>query len=167
MRFVAATITTFVLIGFWHGASWNFVLFGLYNGLWVVFYGYATRWLPESWAKIPGGNTLAIGFHLIAVSLVGSMLFREQHIDRIWEHITRNPFAATTDQWAATTVLMSVILAGCVPLLLGWLWDRVAAPALKGSVWLWPLQTTGWAFMLVCMTIFYRVSGRDFVYFQF
>ncbi len=166
-RFVMATITTFVLIGFWHGASWNFVLFGLYNGLWVVFYGYATRWMPDSWAKIPGGNALAIGFHLVAVSLVGSMLFREQHVGRIWEHITRDPFAASVEEWVATTVLMSVILAGCIPLLLGWLWDKTVAPALKGSVWLWPMQTTSWAFMIVCMTLFYRVSGRDFVYFQF
>ena len=31
-RFFWATVLTFVLIGFWHGASWNFVLFGLYHG---------------------------------------------------------------------------------------------------------------------------------------
>jgi alginate O-acetyltransferase complex protein AlgI len=167
IRFAWATITTFVIIGFWHGASWNFVLFGLYNGLWVVFYGLVTRRIPASWAAIPGGNALAIAFHLVAVSLVGSMFFREQHVGRIVGHLTRNPFAATPDEWVATVVLGSVIATGCVPLLLGWLWDKEAAPRLAGSPWLWPMQTTAWAAMGAAMFVFTRVTARDFVYFQF
>lgn len=31
-----ATITTFFVSGLWHGASWNFVLWGLYFGFWVL-----------------------------------------------------------------------------------------------------------------------------------
>lgn len=30
---ILAIVITFVLIGFWHGASWTFALFGLYHGL--------------------------------------------------------------------------------------------------------------------------------------
>ena len=166
-RFVWATVLTFVLIGFWHGASWNFVLFGLYNGLWVVLYGYLTRAIPPSVAKLPGGSWLAIAFHLVAVSLVGSMLFREQHVGRIVEHLTRNPVAASRDEWVATTVLLSVVLAGCVPLLLGWVYDKVVKPRVEQSPWEWPLQTTGWTAMAVAMFLFYRVTAQDFVYFQF
>ena len=64
LRFAAATVATFVIIGFWHGASWNFILFGLFNGLWVVFYGLVTRHIPPAVARLPGGSALAIAFHL-------------------------------------------------------------------------------------------------------
>ena len=30
----------FTAVGFWHGANWNFLLFGIYNGLLVVWYTY-------------------------------------------------------------------------------------------------------------------------------
>jgi alginate O-acetyltransferase complex protein AlgI len=33
---IIATITTFFVSGLWHGASWNFVLWGLYFGFWVL-----------------------------------------------------------------------------------------------------------------------------------
>jgi D-alanyl-lipoteichoic acid acyltransferase DltB (MBOAT superfamily) len=167
LRFALATVGTFVLIGFWHGASWNFVLFGLYNGLWVVAYGFLVRWLPPAAKRIPGGEALAIGFHLVAVGLVGSMLFREQHVGRILEHLTRNPLSAEPAEWVATVVLLSVTAAGCLPLLLGWAFDKSVRPQLEGTVWYWPLQTTGWAVMAACMFLFYRVTAQDFVYFQF
>ena len=47
----ANVIATFLLSGFWHGASWNFVLWGLYHGLLLVvtrMLGRALR-LPERW----------------------------------------------------------------------------------------------------------------------
>lgn len=34
----ASTIFSFTIIGLWHGASWNFVLFGLYQGIIVSVY---------------------------------------------------------------------------------------------------------------------------------
>lgn len=39
------TIFTFTLIGFWHGASWTFILFGLFNGIFMV--------LQNLYMKIP------------------------------------------------------------------------------------------------------------------
>lgn len=36
-------IITFIVMGFWHGASWNYVFWGLYNGLLLA--AYAT-WVP-------------------------------------------------------------------------------------------------------------------------
>ena len=30
------TLITFIIIGLWHGASWNFILFGLLNGVFII-----------------------------------------------------------------------------------------------------------------------------------
>lgn len=35
-RWKIITITVFVLIGFWHGPTWNFILFGLFHGVAMV-----------------------------------------------------------------------------------------------------------------------------------
>jgi len=123
--------------------------------------------VPEWLAKLPGAEWLAIGFHLIAVSLVSSMFFREQHLGRIVGYLQRSPFDATREEWVAATVLMSVVVAGCVPLLLGWIYDQTVKERVDGTPWEWPLQTTGWAAMGVAMFLFYRVTAQDFVYFQF
>ena len=37
-RLVAALLTTFLLIGLWHGAGWNYLAFGLWHGVWVLLY---------------------------------------------------------------------------------------------------------------------------------
>jgi len=166
-RFAWATVLTFVLIGFWHGASWNFVLFGLYHGFWVVAYGLLVRRLP-SWSRdIPLGESLAIMFHLVVVGLVGSMMFREQHTQRIFEHLSRNPLAGTLEEWVATTVVLSVTLAMSLPLFVGWCWDVWVKPRIVRSPIHFGLQTTAWACYIAAMSVFYRVTAQDFVYFQF
>lgn len=40
------TICTFVLIGFWHGPTWNFVLFGLFHGVAMVLQRMYIRYKP-------------------------------------------------------------------------------------------------------------------------
>ena len=166
-RFAWATMLTFLLIGFWHGASWNFVLFGLYHGFWVIAYGLIVRRIP-AWAKeIPGGSALAIAFHLLVVGLFGSMLFREQHVDRIVQYLSTNPLVASGDEWVATTVVLSVTCIVTLPLLLGYLFDVYLKPRVEDSTWYLPIQTTAWAFYAVMMAVFYRGIAQDFVYFQF
>ena len=167
LRFGAATLLTFVLVGFWHGASWNFVLFGAFHGIMVIAYGLLPRALP-SWARsLPGGGAVAVGFHLVFVGLVGSLLFRERHVDRIVAHLAQRPWAAGPDEWAATAVLLAVTGAVCVPLLIQWALVRLVVPRVEGSVAYLPLQTTSWALLVGAMFLFYRTTLQDFVYFQF
>lgn len=62
----------FFLMGLWHGANWNFVLFGLWNGLAFVLERRLWRGAgPPAW----------IGrFYLLFVMLVGLTLFRSTHL---------------------------------------------------------------------------------------
>jgi alginate O-acetyltransferase complex protein AlgI len=38
-----AVMCTFFLSGFWHGASWTFILWGVVHGIWLVFETYTVR----------------------------------------------------------------------------------------------------------------------------
>jgi alginate O-acetyltransferase complex protein AlgI len=166
-RLGGATVLTFVLIGFWHGASWNFIVFGLYHGFWVMAYGVLVSLVPRSLEGSRWGRYMAIVFHLTVVGLVGSMLFREQHLGRIVEHLTRNPLAASTPEWIATSVLLSTLVALCAPLIFGWWWGERVAPRLEGTGWVWPIKTTAWACWIAGIVLCYRTTTQDFVYFQF
>lgn len=42
---------TFLLIGVWHGAGWNFVCFGLFWATWMVLYEAWRRWRPTAWTR--------------------------------------------------------------------------------------------------------------------
>lgn len=46
-----AILTTFLLIGLWHGATLNFLLFGLSQGVGVVFVHYSSTWLKKRLGK--------------------------------------------------------------------------------------------------------------------
>lgn len=166
LRFAVATVAAFAVMGFWHGPRWSFVLFGLWNGLWVVAYGSLVRYVPPRVASMPGGRALAVAFHLGVVSLIGTMLFREVTLVRIVGHLSRSPVHATGAEWVATLVLASVVVAGIVPLLSVWAVGRWVRPRVPDGLW-FPVQTTGWAVAVVGMFVFSRVTAQDFVYFQF
>lgn len=47
MRFYSAVMLTFLVSGFWHGAGWRFVLWGVINGVFVCMAHFMTR---RNWA---------------------------------------------------------------------------------------------------------------------
>ncbi len=65
---------TMVLGGLWHGAAWNFVLWGAFHGAWLIIDRLVgNRRLPEEYS--PGGRWLrrVLTFHVVCLSWV---LFR-------------------------------------------------------------------------------------------
>ncbi len=166
-RFGVAVTITFVVIGIWHGASWNFAVFGLFHGFWMFVYSAIERHRPQWTSTIPLGRPAAIAFHLVAVSMVGSLIFREPRLDRLISHLTTHPFAGGRDDWVAVAVLLGITGTACTPYLVSSIWKRWILPRVEKSVWLLPAQTTGWALAAMAMFVFYRVSAYDFIYFQF
>ncbi|HHO51237.1 MAG TPA: MBOAT family protein [Deltaproteobacteria bacterium] len=166
-RFFGATLLTFTIIGLWHGASWNFVLFGALHGVAMIVYTLLGRALPRPLLALSWGRPLAIVLHFVAVSVPGSMLFRETHPARIVHHLTTPPLTATPDEWIATSVLLGVTALCAAPLVASHAIERWVLPRVQGTVWLLPMQTSTWAISGVGMFVFYRVNTYDFIYFQF
>jgi D-alanyl-lipoteichoic acid acyltransferase DltB (MBOAT superfamily) len=76
-----AIIITMLLVGLWHGASWNFVAFGLINGLVLVFeripVGRNGRSLQKTLYEIPRFLSL---LYFLALAAFVSMFFRSESI---------------------------------------------------------------------------------------
>lgn len=71
------TLCTMALCGLWHGASWNFVLWGVYQGLLLVGYDWSSRRFVVRWGNI---LSTAIMFHF---TLFGWLLFRASKVEVI------------------------------------------------------------------------------------
>jgi alginate O-acetyltransferase complex protein AlgI len=61
-------IIVFAAVGLWHGAGWNFIIWGLYHAFWVLLYHF----VRAPWDRMP--SVIQIGVTFIIVS-VGWVLF--------------------------------------------------------------------------------------------
>ncbi len=84
-RIYLALIISMTLVGFWHGAQWNFVIFGIYYGILLSLYikfikmKYANLILPKSaWGKVLWFWTRVI--FIFHVTILATTIFRCQTI---------------------------------------------------------------------------------------
>jgi D-alanyl-lipoteichoic acid acyltransferase DltB (MBOAT superfamily) len=163
---VGATWGAMLLAGIWHGAAWNYVLWGAYHATLLVGYRLVSPRVPGAWRSHPLGQALAV-ILMYAFTCGGWLLFREHDAARIFTLALGNPLAGSADQWLAATVLVAVTLLCASPLVLALVAERLLAPRIAGRPWLLPAQTTAWALCVAGMLVFVRVSTHDFIYFQF
>ncbi len=60
---------TFVLSGFWHGASWNFIIFGFFHGFGMVYEFLTKKKRKKLFSKLPKGvnNAISLFFTFLFV----------------------------------------------------------------------------------------------------
>ncbi len=161
-----ATFGAMLISGLWHGASWNFVIWGGYHAALITGYRLVTPLIPASLRKGPLGRPGAVVI-MFFFTCLGWLLFRETDGAALWGHLTRSPLGVTDDQWVATVTMLSITAAAATPLVLGLLVQRYLIPRIEGSAGYLPLQTTVWAAFAASMFFFGRMSAMDFIYFQF
>ena len=91
LRIYAALMISMILIGLWHGAAMNFVLFGIYYGLLLSLYvvirtKFYNRVNPKTWVgkNLWTALRMIFMFHLI---VIGMLIFRAQYTRQILELI--------------------------------------------------------------------------------
>lgn len=85
---------TMLLGGLWHGAAWNYIVWGAYHGLLLVAYRLADPRHEES-AK-PGLPGLAWRLPVMFVlTVIGWVIFRSRSAAQIWEMLSGVGLAAT------------------------------------------------------------------------
>jgi len=68
---------TMVLIGLWHGVTWNFVAWGVWHGLGLFVHNRWSEWtkgrfatLPMGWQKALNVGGVLLTFHFVAIGWV-------------------------------------------------------------------------------------------------
>jgi D-alanyl-lipoteichoic acid acyltransferase DltB (MBOAT superfamily) len=147
-----------VIVGFWHGATWGFVVFGAMHGTWMVIEREWTRryeWRPPSWLA----TTLVVSFFALS-----AVPFRAPDFNLQWALLSAlfSPGAAT--MWAPVVVLMTfgVILSHSLPK------DMLQRVRLRVAALPVPALSTGLAASVLVMVATIPAQGvPPFIYFQF
>lgn len=61
-------LITFLLCGLWHGAGWNFILWGMLHGLFLILHRLKGWWLP--WLTLPRAAAVALTFAAVSFAWV-------------------------------------------------------------------------------------------------
>lgn len=72
----------FFVIGIWHGASWNFVVFGIYNGIMILF----EKITGLAKAMPHGLKRLAIHIYFIIAMVPTTLLGKVETVSKTWEY---------------------------------------------------------------------------------
>jgi len=111
-------LLTMLIGGLWHGASWNFLVWGGLNGLGLLVYKGWKRISPYERSNHPLVIAWKVGLTFVFISFT-RLFFRSGDI--------RNP----NDQWERVEVLWNRIWLGQ-----GWAWEHIrAVGATFGWVW--------------------------------
>ncbi|MFZ5481572.1 MAG: MBOAT family O-acyltransferase [Myxococcota bacterium] len=160
------TMAAMMISGLWHGASWNFVLWGAYHGALLVGYRLVTPRIPKALREMPGNHAIAVAI-MFGFTLFGWFLFRALELGRIATVLAQDPFAFPHEQQVATVVVLAVTAACSIPMIVGHVVERRVVPWLEKTPWYLPAQTTAWAVFALGMFTFVRMTAADFIYFAF
>ena len=160
-RWVLNILAVWLCTGIWHGAGWNFLLWGLYYALWMLaerlFLG---KWLERLPAVLRHG-------YAMAVVLVGWVLFAVEDMGRLGQYFRAlfggaGLYRAADGYYLRTYLPLLVLLAvGATPLA-GRCWERlgerrrsILAPALVLGA------------LALCTASLVDASYNPFLYFRF
>lgn len=157
---------TMLLGGLWHGAAWNFVLWGAFHGAILVVYRVVPWLSRDPKLRLQGGEFALWGVRwavMFALTVIGWVLFRAESWDQIvwwFSHVGLQP-SGESFGFIRTLVLYGGPLA-LVQLLQGASGD-LSWPARRGPVlfglWL--------AALIVGILVFGQRASSEFIYFQF
>jgi alginate O-acetyltransferase complex protein AlgI len=163
LRRAWATLLTLVLLGAWHGAGWNFLVFGLLHGL-----AWTATLLLAPWApwRHPWLRPLFAGAHLVLVGWTGALVFREPDIGRLYGHLTRPFWISDPQEQVAGLALVSMAGGfGLILVLAQHLSERWPTDARSERTL--PLEVALVSLLLAAIFALWRPVDADFLYFQF
>jgi len=164
---------TMLLGGLWHGAAWNFVLWGAYQGGLLCLHRAVTgrsRGHAEGAGMTPGQSAVRLIKVILFFQVVcyGWLLFRAGSLEQIGTFTTRILTLDPAD--FARLGMPSVPISAVLGIGLLFLWDL--AIELSGSVrfyarWALPLRAGLYACMIYLLAFGATTQTSAFIYFQF
>jgi D-alanyl-lipoteichoic acid acyltransferase DltB (MBOAT superfamily) len=131
--YAGATMVTFLLSGLWHGASWNYVLWGGYHGALLVL-ARASRRLVRLPRRVRRWLPLAQVPAMFALTCLGWLIFRETDLAMLLRHLSLTPAGSTRLQHQAGNYLFVLALLYSLPLWIQALWARFSPLDLTGAI---------------------------------
>ena len=158
-------MATFAISGLWHGASWNYVLWGVYWGALILLQRFlGSLGLTQ---RIPWLAKVVITF---GITCFGWLLFRERNLAQVAHDLAQSPFAAGAEQWRMAIYFVALASIYTIPLVIHMLvtgipgWRIEPRLSDRGR---FVLQTAVAVLLLLGIVTIRSVATSDFIYFQF
>ena len=159
-------LIVFLLTGLWHGASWNFAVWGLYHGAFLMAESYGAL-KPNRWPK-----ALRHIYTVIAVT-VGFVIFRAETLGQAWLIISKMFTGWTFD--AALGAQLSLLLSPlCSAALIASVFACMPYASSIASRYTvnrprfgYAVYLAAFALFVVCIACLSTASYNPFIYFRF
>ena len=161
-------MVTFLLTGLWHGAAWNFILWGGYHGVLILI----TRGLRS---KVGGTGIVStifgVFFTFIAINF-GWLLFRAGDLQITWDSITAQFGRTTVDGPEVTAFLFFQVVVYSLPLWIHPIYQHVresrwATEGVTATLIQTPFRTAAAMLLFLGILVLRSEVSQDFIYFQF
>jgi alginate O-acetyltransferase complex protein AlgI len=168
-------LATFLLSGLWHGASWNYVLWGLYHGVLLIVTRAGRIAKPPAGTFSPWLLVPQIAGMFLLTNL-GWLLFRETSLSAIVRDLTLSPFGGTTVDRQAAAYLFMLAFLYSVPLWIQSIWVELhrgserkeELPSILDAPWVSvALQGIGCGLAFAAILALRSRTSLDFIYFRF
>ena len=132
LGFLGVLLGSLGLSGLWHGAAWNFVLWGVYHAFLVFAYhqlGLGGRWAPRGAIQ----RISATGV-MFVWTLLGWLIFRTDDLPWLLDSVQRFRVGLSGDYGAAASYTLSLIALYTVPMVLLGLVERLPPASASQTV---------------------------------
>ena len=168
-------LITFLLSGLWHGASWNYVLWGFYHGVLLVLTRAGSFAVPparraQSWIAVPQIAGMFV------LTLVGWLLFRETELSGIVRALRLSPLGVSELDRQTGAYLFLLAFLYSIPLWMQSFWVEIGRARQTAPI-PEPIELAPWSRMalqglacglaLAAILVFRSRTSLDFIYFQF
>ena len=170
-RVAVNIMITFLASGFWHGASWNYVLWGAYHGALLII----ARAVPRSAQRVGGLLRPVQVLAMFALTCIGWLIFRETEFRQLVYDFMLTPDSTEAGRSIGLYLFMLVFMYS-LPLWIYDLWAEFRAPDLVKAIEV-PEHSPAWgrvaAQAMLCGVMFAGIlvlrsqSSLNFIYFAF
>lgn len=157
----------FLLTGIWHGASYNFIFWGIYHGAFLI----AER---IGFSRVLEKHRIVAGTYTFGAVVFGWMLFRIESMRQIWQLAKRMflPWQYTASHYCAAEFMdiYTCFMLLCAVLGMGLL-QRVIMGRMPALVSKWKLSVLELSYcmllLILCISALAGNTYNPFIYFRF
>jgi alginate O-acetyltransferase complex protein AlgI len=173
--YIGGMLVTMLTAGLWHGASWNYVIWGAYHGVLLGLARVADAiWRPSRRMRRRLAPVQIAGMFLL--TSLGWLIFRETELPQLVRDLRLSPASSSALDWQAGVYLFVLALVYSVPLWIQDVWaelkrhDLIAAMDHEDVSVNWSrtaAQAALCGVLFAAIMVLRSRTALDFIYFQF
>ena len=163
-------LITFTIIGIWHGANWNYVLFGVYHGTMVILTQIIKKIRITDWITSLKMHGISKVYYVFCIILTNSLillslpLFRSSNLKQagiVYSKLFSLEILPTVFSALSISLLLFTVISHYIPSIV----EEKIVLFFKDK----PYYIQAVLLILVGFAIFYlnRIEKQNFIYFQF